>query len=223
MTADSSFSYIDASVSEKEGLPYPERGFKLLLNGLECQMKQDYIGTGHHFRSVLITTKYNTKLTCKHCPRDRELLPLSSRCKTQGGRGDKMSYKQMIRRSAFTRVCSFTEYEFRNNIDRNLKRKTHTHTHTHTITSCPCSVPVMIGIFCSDPASTSNLLRHLSRSQPRTSLHKSYSYPDTEIIEPNVCLCSSDVAKRKERKLNQLPWLLLIRKPFSIAWEARLL
>jgi hypothetical protein len=40
MTADSSFSYIDASVSEKEGLPYPERGFKLLLNGLECQMKQ---------------------------------------------------------------------------------------------------------------------------------------------------------------------------------------
>jgi hypothetical protein len=160
---------------------------------------------------------------CKHCPRDRELLPLSSRCKTQGGRGDKMSYKQMIRRSAFTRVCSFTEYEFRNNIDRNLKRKTHTHTHTHTITSCPCSVPVMIGIFCSDPASTSNLLRHLSRSQPRTSLHKSYSYPDTEIIEPNVCLCSSDVAKRKERKLNQLPWLLLIRKPFSIAWEARLL
>jgi hypothetical protein len=114
-----------------------------LLNGLECQMKQDYIGTGHHFRSVLITTKYNTKLTCKHCPRDRELLPLSSRCKTQGGRGDKMSYKQMIRRSAFTRVCSFTEYEFRNNIDRNLKRKTHTHTHTHTHNNvlsllCPC-------------------------------------------------------------------------------------
>ncbi len=132
MTADSSFSYIDASVSEKEGLPYPERGFKLLLNGLECQMKQDYIGTGHHFRSVLITTKYNTKLNCKHCPRDRELLPLSSRCKTQGGRGDEMSYKQMIRRSAFTRVCSFTEYEFRNNIDRNLKRKKKTHTHTHT-------------------------------------------------------------------------------------------
>jgi hypothetical protein len=76
----------------------------------------------------------------------------------------------------------------------------------------------MIGIFCSDPASTSNLLIHLSRSQPRTSLQKSYSYPDTEIIEPNVCLCSSDVAKRKERKLNQLPWLL-IRKPFSIAWK----
>jgi hypothetical protein len=97
-------------------------------------MKQDYIGTGHHFRSVMITTKYNTKFTCKDCPRDRELLPLSSRCKTQGGRGDKMSYKQMIRRSAFTRVCSCTEYEFRNNIGRNLKRKTNTHTHTHTHT-----------------------------------------------------------------------------------------
>jgi len=68
MTADSSFSYIDASVSEKEGSPYPERGFKLLLNGLECQMKQDYIGTGHHFRSLLITTKYNTKLTCNIVP-----------------------------------------------------------------------------------------------------------------------------------------------------------
>jgi hypothetical protein len=106
-----------------------------LLNGWKCQMKQDYIGTGHHFRSVLITTKYNTKLTCKDCPRDRELLPFSSRCKTQGGRGDKMSYKQMIRRSTFKRVCSCTEYEFRNHIGRNLKRKTQarTHAHTHTI------------------------------------------------------------------------------------------
>jgi hypothetical protein len=102
-------------------------------------MKQDYIGTGHHFLSVLITTKYNTKLTCKDCPRDRELLPLSSRCKTQGGRGDKMSYKQMIRRSAFTRVCSCTEREFRNNVDRNLKRKTNTHTHNKVLSLlCTC-------------------------------------------------------------------------------------
>jgi hypothetical protein len=31
-------------------------------------MKQDYIGTGHHFRSVLITAKYNTNLPVKIAP-----------------------------------------------------------------------------------------------------------------------------------------------------------